>query len=128
MPEVWASSMRRVITECAPLRHSGSTPPKGASSSRRCCADQLQRERRDEEFGERSEIEDRVDVYLARRRVVARRAVGALEDDLSAMFDSGDGCGKVLAAPVAQNAFDSFKPRHLAASSRSEGDLPACDR
>ena len=89
---------------------------------------QLQRERRDEEFGERSEIEDRVDVYLARRRVVARRAVGALEDDLSAMFDSGDGCGKVLAAPVAQNAFDSFKPRHLAASSRSEGDLPACDR
>ena len=73
----------------------------------RAIGDELQEQGRDEELGQRREIETRVDVDRAGTLVGARHAVRALEEHAAAMFDARDGGRELASAGFAENAVDA---------------------
>ena len=82
--------------------------------------DELQRERGDEQLRQRREVEAGVARDRTGQGVVARRAVGALEDDAAAVLDPRDRAGVLVAVAGAQRRVERGKRPSL------ESDSPAC--
>jgi hypothetical protein len=71
--------------------------------------DGFERQRCNEEFGNRSEVEGRVHVDGPLQIVFTRNAVRGFEDGLPAVLDACDSGGELLAAGFAHDAVDALE-------------------